>query len=197
MALMGLNMAMLYTEDTYRIDGYPYFGYMRGAYSKEEIREMDAYAGIFGIELIPCIQTLAHLKTTLRWQYADAMKDTDQILLVDEPKTYEFIEKMMETASECYTTKQIHIGMDEAHMVGLGEYLKLHGYENRHEILLRHLQKVVEIAKKYGMKPMMWNDMFFRLASETGTYYDLNVRFPKDIREKVPDVSMVYWDYYN
>ena len=29
-ALMGLNSFMLYTEDTYEIEGRPYFGYMRG-----------------------------------------------------------------------------------------------------------------------------------------------------------------------
>ena len=28
---MGYNMVMLYTEDTYEVDGEPYFGYMRAA----------------------------------------------------------------------------------------------------------------------------------------------------------------------
>ena len=196
-ALMGLNMAMLYTEDTYKIDGYPYFGYMRGAYTKEELKEMDSYAGIFGIELIPCIQTLAHLTTTLRWQYADCMKDTNDILLIDEPETYRFIDKMIGTVRECYTTKRIHIGMDEAHMVGLGRFLQLHGYENRYDLLLRHLRKVTEITKKYNMEPMMWNDMFFRLASKTNSYYDPQVDISRDIVDRIPDISMVYWDYYN
>ena len=39
---MGYNCAMLYTEDTYEVDGEPYFGYMRGRYSKEEMKEIDA-----------------------------------------------------------------------------------------------------------------------------------------------------------
>ena len=30
MALMGLNLGMLYTEDTYHLEGHPYFGYGRG-----------------------------------------------------------------------------------------------------------------------------------------------------------------------
>ena len=34
-ASMGYNVAMLYTEDTYEIEGRPYFGYMRGRYTKE------------------------------------------------------------------------------------------------------------------------------------------------------------------
>ena len=29
LAAIGINMMMLYTEDTYTIDDYPYFGYMR------------------------------------------------------------------------------------------------------------------------------------------------------------------------
>ena len=38
-AMMGYNMAMIYTKDAYQLPDEPYFGYMRGAYSMEEIRE--------------------------------------------------------------------------------------------------------------------------------------------------------------
>jgi len=50
---MGYNCAMLYTEDTYEVDGEPYFGYMRGRYSKEEMKELDAFATSIGMTLIP------------------------------------------------------------------------------------------------------------------------------------------------
>ena len=59
LALAGCNMVMLYTEDTYQLEGEPFFGYMRGGYSIDEIRELDAYAKRLGIELIGCIQTLS------------------------------------------------------------------------------------------------------------------------------------------
>ena len=197
MANMGLNFIMLYTEDTYKIDEQPYFGYMRGAYTKEEIKEIVAYAGLFGIEVVPCIQTLAHLPYALRWRCADEIKDTDDILLIDEEKTYEFIEQMIKAIRESFTTDKIHIGMDEAHMVGLGRYLKLHGYHDRFELISRHLRRVLEITSKYGFKPMMWSDMFFRLGSKTGEYYDEEAEMPDNISEIIPqELSMVYWDYY-
>ena len=41
MSEMGFDTLMLYTEDTYEIEGHPYFGYMRGRYSAEEIRDID------------------------------------------------------------------------------------------------------------------------------------------------------------
>ena len=43
LAVMGLDTLMLYTEDTYEIPEYPYFGYMRGKYSCQELKEMDAW----------------------------------------------------------------------------------------------------------------------------------------------------------
>lgn len=38
LAKFGYDSVQLYTEDTYEIDGEPYFGYMRGRYTQEEIR---------------------------------------------------------------------------------------------------------------------------------------------------------------
>ena len=49
---MGYNCAMLYTEDTYEVQDEPYFGYMRGGYSAEDLRELDSYAASLGIEFL-------------------------------------------------------------------------------------------------------------------------------------------------
>ena len=64
---MGYNALFLYTEDTYEVEGEPYFGYMRGRYSIAEMKELDDFCAGIGIEVIPCIQTLAHLKTHRKW----------------------------------------------------------------------------------------------------------------------------------
>ena len=40
LALLGFNVAKLYTEDTYELPGEPYFGYCRGAYTADELREI-------------------------------------------------------------------------------------------------------------------------------------------------------------
>ncbi|MDO4618220.1 MAG: family 20 glycosylhydrolase [Clostridia bacterium] len=198
MARMGMNELLMYTEDTYEITEQPYFGYMRGRYSKDEIKEIVSYAEKLGIEAVPCIQTLGHLAKPLRWSVYGATRDTSDILLAGEESTYELIEQMIKSCRECYKTDKIHIGMDEAHSVGLGAYLEKHGYQDRFSILSEHLKRVNEIVKKYGFKPMMWSDMFFRLASKTGDYYDTSARLPDNIKELIPEgVSEVYWDYYN
>ena len=98
-ALMGLNMAMLYTEDTYEIPGEPFFGYLRGAYTFDELKALDDYADQFGIEMLPCIQTLAHMAQVLQWPAYRHLQDTEQVLIAEEEETYAFIEKMIKAAS--------------------------------------------------------------------------------------------------
>ena len=66
LALMGYDSMMLYTEDTYEVPEYPHMGYMRGRYTTEELRELVAYGEVIGIELIPCIQALAHFTAFMK-----------------------------------------------------------------------------------------------------------------------------------
>lgn len=196
MAVMGLNRLMMYTEDTYEVEELPYFGYMRGRYTKEEIREMDNYADKLGIEMIPCIQTLAHLREALKWEYANDIRDTDDILLMEEETTYDFLDKIISAASEPYRTNRIHIGMDEAHQLGLGRYLDKHDYKHRFELMNEHLHRIVEITNRLQLKPMMWSDMYFTIGSEKNVVYDPNAVFPEETVKDMPDVQLVYWDYY-
>ncbi len=197
MAALGLNCLMLYTEDTYTIPEYPHFGYLRGRYTEEELKSIDDYGDYLGIEVIPCIQTLAHLEQFIQWDEGNAFADTHEILMIDDPKTYEFIECAIRALRKCFRSNRIHLGMDEAHDVGLGRYLDKHGYQNRFELLNRHIDKVVDICKKYDYDPMMWSDMYFRLGSKIGEYNDLESNIPQEVIDKIPDIKMVYWNYYS
>lgn len=197
LALMGYDSMMLYTEDTYEIPEYPHFGYMRGRYSTEEIKELVAYGEVIGIELIPCLQALAHFTAFMKNPEFKPWLDCDDILLIGAEKTYEFIEAIFRQCAACFKTRKINIGMDEAHMVGRGKYLDKNGYKKPSEVMLEHLNKVVEIAHKYGFEPMMWSDMFFRMQFG-GAYYKSEGEISEEVRAKVPaGLTLVYWDYYN
>lgn len=196
-ALCGYNYLQLYVEDCMRLDGEPYFGHQRGAYTKEELKETVEFGQLFGIEVMPCIQTLAHLNQIFRWDgYFEDIRDINDILLIGEEKTYALIEKMVKTVAECFATKRINIGMDEAHMVGLGKYLDKFGCTDRYQLVMNHLEKVIAICNKYGLYPEMWGDMFFRIVFKE--YYAFGKKFDKSFIEKVPKgVKLFYWDYYH
>lgn len=193
---MGYDSIMLYTEDTMEVENEPLFGYMRGAYTVDEIKDVDAYLKSIGVELMPCIQTLAHFTNLVRLPEYKKLVDINDVLMIDEPRTYELIDNIFATLAKAFTSRVVNIGMDEAHGVGLGKYFDKHGLVDRTELLLRHLNKVCKIAKKYGFKPVMWSDMFFRLATH-GEYVADGVEFSDDVKKLIPDnISFAYWDYY-
>ncbi len=186
---MGYNSLMLYTEDTYEVENEPYFGHMRGRYTIAEIQDMDAYCLSIGIELIPCIQVLAHLGHIPRWEDYWCHMDCRDVLLVGDERNYQLIDNMLSTITKCFTTKRIHIGMDEAFGLGTGRYLTKNGYRDRLQIFVEHLNRVKALTDRYGLEPMMWSDMFFHLAGEDKV-------IPKEIINQVPaGVELVYWNY--
>lgn len=202
---LGFDFLMLYTEDTFEIDNRPRFGYLRGRYSKKEIAEVVEYGQEMGIEIIPCIQTLGHMTQYLKWSNSEGpdytgeeilnIRDTEDVLMCGEEETYKFIDDAVRTCREMYKTDKIHIGMDEADSIGRGQYLDKNGYENKFDIIKKHLDTVTGICKKYNLHPMIWSDMFFRLGS--GGYYRYDFDFPEGLKEQIPDVELVYWDYYH
>lgn len=195
MALMGLNLGMLYTEDTYEVPEQPFFGYKRGRYTYDELKALDDYAYVLGIELCPCIQALGHLKRILHWPAFHHLRDNDEVLLADLDETYTLLDQMIRAASAPYRSKRIHLGMDEAYGVGLGAHLTRYGYEDPHSVIGRHLSRVLEITDRYGLKAMMWSDMYFHLDGRN--YHSEGLPSEKAKKAVDPRVTLVYWDYYH
>ncbi len=194
MALQGLNLAMMYTEDTYEVPEQPWFGYKRGRYSMAELKELDDYAYLLGIEMIPCIQTLGHLDRVMHWEPYFPVRENNAIIQPDLEETYEVLEQLIRSACAPYRSKRIHLGMDEAWGLGLGGHLNRCGYENPNFIMGRHLKRVLDICDKYGLKAMMWSDMYFQC--DALHYHSEQDPTPEAIAAVDKRATLVYWDYY-
>lgn len=195
LAILGYDELQLYTEDTFELKGHPYFGRYRGRFSAQEIREIDAYCAAFGIALVPCIQTLAHLNAIFKWPVYDAINDYIDILMAENEDTYAFIDDIFASVAEMFTSRKINVGMDEAHMVGTGGYLRKFGYKDRYAIMIGHMRRVSQIAAKYGFTMYMWSDMLIRPAFGDN---DKQSEISGPISIDIPDnVHLIYWDYFS
>lgn len=185
LTLAGYNYLELYTEDTYALPDEPYFGYRRGRYSAEELKEIISYAKAFGMEVIPCIQALAHLPNLAVWVTYLNYMDINDILLVGDERTYTLIRKCLRFCKEVFETTRINIGTDEAFALGRGKYLDQNGYKSKHEIYLEHLKRVFEICKEEGLEPEFWADAFYNTDCKT-----------EDIQALFDGTQMpIYWEY--
>jgi hypothetical protein len=196
MALMGYDTAMLYTEDMIKLEGKPYFGYMRGRFTPDELRALDDYAYEYGIEMMPCLECYGHMEKYLIWGEAFRLKDTDSVLMAREEKTFEFLDLLIRTASSCFRSRRIHVGMDEAFDMGRGKFLTKHGYVPPFDIFNEYMDRLMEIINKYGLEPMMWSDMYFRVSSGNNRYYGEDIEIPAEVAAKIPEnMELVFWHY--
>ena len=197
LAVMGYGGMLIYIEDMLELEGYPYFGYMRGRYTTAQLREIDDYAYEYGIEVIPCLECYGHMEKYLIWPEARPIKDTDGVLLAREPKTFEFLDKLISTATGALRSKRIHIGMDEAWDMGRGIFLDKHGYVPPFDIFNEFMDELISITNKYGLKAMMWSDMYFRISNKNGHwYYSKDIVIPDDVKAKIPEgIELVFWHY--
>ena len=189
MAVMGMNICMLYCEDTIAVPEEPYCGYMRARYSYDELKALDDYADALGIELVPAVQTLAHLHDVLKWDVYRQIREDDDCMVPEDEATYTFVRHMLTAASAPFRSRRIHIGMDEAMGLGRGTYLDRNGCVPREEIMRRHLKRVLEITKELDLEPILFSDMFGGSNSA-----DLDAR--PDPAEFIPDVFFHFWNYY-
>lgn len=189
MAFMGHSWFMLYMEDVYEVEGVPYFGALRGRYSIKDLQEVDRYAQLFGVQLVPCIQTLAHVDQYFMWEAIEyKYKDIDNILNVGNAEVQALLTRMIASLRKAFSTDIIHIGMDEAYNLGRGRYLDENGFKSKSDIMQEHLSFMQTLCKEYGFKPIVWDDMFFSRYSD-----NKNGAVPT-----IPNhVGLMYWDYYS
>lgn len=200
LAMNGFNTLYLYIEDTYTAKNLPYLGYLRGAYTPTEIKEIVAFAKNFDMEVVPAIQTLAHLTQFLKWPASEAIADDANTLLIGEEKSYEAIENMIASVSDSFESKRIHLGMDEAYQAGLGKYLAQHGFKNRTDLMIEHLNRVIDITNRYHFTPLIWSDFVYKLldTQNSDRLYNPDATISLENAQKLPQgLHYVHWDYGN
>ena len=198
-ALLGYNQIQLYAEDVYEAD-VPYFGYLRGKYTKQEIKTLVEYAKIFEIEIIPCVQVLGHLEQFLSWRINNNIKDTPSVLLCKSDETYDFLDKILSSLKELFQTDKINIGMDEAFDLGRGSFIQKYGFHNQTSIFYEHLEIVRELCHKNGFnKIKMWSDMFFEILKNKNSDNSLGEMEVTELYKEVvkPDIEICYWNYWS
>lgn len=183
LALLGMNYFCLYTEDTYEVDGEELFGFARGRYSKQEIRELDAFAEQIGITMFPCMQTLGHMEYLFKLKRYKHLSDTPRIFNVKLEESRAFIEKLILNASEPYKTNLIHLGTDEPYGIGTGAALDFEQPVKPDKLYADHVKWLSGICQKHNLKGIVWGD------------YLMNSLSGESVKMLPRDLLLDYWNY--
>ncbi len=178
-----MNTYMPYMEDMFKFKKYPDIGKNRGALTKEEVKELVAYADKYFVQIIPIFQTLGHYENILTQdefeKYAEFPGAAS--LNVSNDSTYIFLENMLKEVFAAFPSVYFHMGADESYDVGLGASKHLVDKYGIAKVHADHYKKVYEICKKYGKKVMMYGDILLKHP---------------EILDQIPkDITIVDWHY--
>jgi hexosaminidase len=178
-----LNVYSPYIEDIFRFKSYPQIGRGRGDLTAAEIKDLDAYAKRYHVQLIPIFETLGHWENILILpefaRYAEF--PGAHALNVSDESIYPMLDKMIGELSAAFSSPFFNIGADESWDVGLGASKQRVAASDLATVHAEHYQKLFAILKKYKKKPMMYGDILLNNPT---------------ILEKIPkDVTIVDWHY--
>ncbi len=149
------------------------FGKDNLKYTKDQVREMIAYAADLGITVTPFVEVLSHAKELALAAGincpGDPLENMYDVCLGQE-KTFEVIEMVLAEVAELFPDPVLHIGADEydmgrvtpktaywdrcPHCRALSEKM---GYTTLRELFLYGINRINRIVNKLGKVMMMWN----------------------------------------
>lgn len=139
-----------------------------GYYTKQDLRDIVAYAADRQIEVIPEIEMPGHSEE-VNFAYPElscsGIPAKDGELCIGNPKTFEFIENVLEEVMEIFPSEYIHIGGDEcAHTAWEGcakcrELMKRQGMEQSVELQTYLTDSIGRFLAGRGRKLMGWDEI--------------------------------------
>jgi len=171
------NFLQLYFEDKYQLETDPDIGLLTGAYTEDQIRELDGWCMMHQIELQPCIQTYSHLQGILNLPEYSSLSENENLfsLAAGNERVYEFLDRVFSQVLPWFASKTLNINMDEAYDLGTGYTKNIVDEKGKGQVYFEHIKKVTEIAAGYGAERIIiWGDIALK-------YKELLAKLPKNI----------------
>lgn len=165
---------------------------------KEEVKDLVAYVKELGFELIPEVQSLAHVQY-ITYAHPEIAEIEEKKIEVDtrtegdmrpdifyahsycpsNEKSYEIIHDIIDEILEVTNpSTYVHMGHDEVYQIGLCKRCRT---KSPAELYARHVNDVHAYLKARGLKMMLWSDMLHPAPVTNYLTYDAANMIPKDI----------------
>ncbi|MBQ4385391.1 MAG: beta-N-acetylhexosaminidase [Kiritimatiellae bacterium] len=171
------NQFQLYTEHTFAYAAHPEVWEEADPLTPVEIRKLDAYCQMQGIELVANQNTFGHMERWLTLPRYNplakfpkggavtpwgAVKKFPTTLDPAKPESIALVESLFDELLPNFSSPLVNIGCDETFEISdVDEYL---GF----------LLKVCDLARKHGKRPMFWGDIVLK-------HPEVISRLPKDL----------------
>ena len=184
------NQLQLYTEHTFAYSKHEAVWKDASPMTAQEVRELDLFCAMHGIDLVPNQNSFGHLE---RWlvkpEYNHlaelphggaplpwgGFKKDPTTLCPTDPASLDFLAGLYDELLPNFESRLFNIGCDETFdLLGEGRSAEAVKEKGEGRVYLDFLLKVAELVRKRGKRPMFWGDVILR-------HPELVPELPKDL----------------
>ena len=170
LALWKTNQYFFYSEASIEMDGYPLL-MANARFSKEQIKDIIAYAKARHIDVVPNMELYGHLHDLFKLEhYADlSVTRYGGEFKPKDPRVKVILNDWITQISKLFPSPFFHIGFDETWVIEL-EAKKLN--QTADELYFDMLKQTTDMVEQQGKQSLVWADMlqkYHRIISKLST----------------------------
>ncbi|MEX2287289.1 MAG: beta-N-acetylhexosaminidase, partial [Planctomycetaceae bacterium] len=175
LALYKMNTMFVYIEDMFQFKKYPTIGVGRGALSKEQVDELEAFAKPYNVQIIPIFEMLGNQGALLMLDEVRPFAEYPGAhSFATNDAAFEFLTNCFEELIEAFDSKYFHAGLDESWDLGYGKTEEAVKRDGRGPVHAAHYRRLNELLKGRGKTMIMYADIIL-------TRPEILKLIPKDI----------------
>jgi hypothetical protein len=183
MSEFKLNQLYMYMEDSFRVEGQPLLGVLSDSLSREEWRELIAYARDVHVEIIPAQNSCGHLHKILRFEkYSDLGERPHGDVLAPDAASLGFLRNLYSHIVAVFPADFYNIGCDETWELGQGRSAAKAQQEGPGKLYVEDLLRVHDLLRTYNKQPIFWGD--------------IALQYPELIKTLPKDLIVATWEYF-
>ena len=184
-AAYKLNVYSPYYEHSLAYSANPLIAPPRGAMTRDDVRELIAYAAKYHIDVIPEQEAFGHLHHVLKYELYAPLAETPHghVLAPGNPASMELIKSWFAEIDSLFPSRIVHIGADETVELGRGQTRDRVRDDGLGKVYLQFVRDISAALKPNGRRLMFWADIAMESPQLVGI-------LPKDM-------VAVCWDYWS
>jgi hypothetical protein len=160
LARCKLNMLVIYGENDYAFEAYPFLG-REGTFTPEKARELSDYARQYHVQLVPQFESLGHASAVLRHEELADLREAGHtwVFCTTNPDTWMFLDTVYgELARQFPHSQYIHVGGDEfeTHFGRCEQCRAFIAEHGRNALYAEHMNRLNALCEKYDREMLFW-----------------------------------------
>ena len=156
-----MNVYSPYFEHTLAYAAHPLVAPPGGAMSRDDARELSAYARRYHVEIIPEQQAIGHLHHFFLWERYAALAEVShgEVLAPGQQGTLPLIRGMFADVDSAFPGRFLHVGADETLQLGRGQTAARVRREGVGAVYAGFLRDIHDALAPLGRRLLFWGDV--------------------------------------